>query len=74
MQSHKKKVEHEIDHQRNSPGQKEVPPRLPRPENANADGHREGETRDECLAYAPEDYAPWEVGVPVQKSGLRDEE
>ncbi|GAB7332757.1 hypothetical protein MBLNU13_g04494t1 [Cladosporium sp. NU13] len=73
MQSQEKEVERKTDLQRNSPGQKNIPPRLPRPEDSDADGNREPKARDECLAHAVEDYSPWEVGNPVQGSGVRDE-
>lgn len=74
MHSHQQEVEPKIDHERNGPSQKNVSPRLPRPEDANADGNREREACDEGLAHAPEDYFPREVGDPVQRPAVRDEE
>ncbi|KAM0710016.1 hypothetical protein Q7P35_002378 [Cladosporium inversicolor] len=74
MHAHQQEVEPKIDHQRNSPSQKDVSPRLPNPEDANADGNREREACDEGLAHSPEDSFSCEVGDPVQRSSVRDEE
>lgn len=69
-----RKSNSKANHQRNSPDHQEVTPRVLLPEDPNADGHREPETRDEGLARAPEGDLPWEVGVPVQRRGVRGEE
>lgn len=73
MQPHPEKVKHEVDQQRDSPGNEKVSPRLPRPEYPNADGNREPKACAERLAHAIEDDFPRELGDPVQGSAVRDE-
>lgn len=68
------KVKHEVDHQRTSPCNQQVPPRLPCPEDVHAGRNREPKFCAERLAYAVEDDLAREVGGKVQRSTVRDED
>jgi hypothetical protein len=73
MQPHHQKIKHKANHQHNSPDQKKIPPRIPLPENPNAERDCEPETCDESLAHAIADDFLRELGVPVQSRGVGDE-